>query len=147
MNALHADTTSPLHDSAPSAPCVLLVSEDESCLREIEQLLRRIEPQCRLLIESGAIDALLAATYARPDLVLIDARTGACAAALRRNLAQLTPGATVLVFDASVPPVAASGALPCTEAPALCERWFEWFRGFGRTRRGEPGEGGEGGEA
>lgn len=143
MNALHADTTSRSHDPGRSGPCVLLVSADEPRRREIEKLLRRIEPQCGLLIESDAIDALLAVTQARPDLVLIDAGLGAGVAALTRHLAYLTPGATVLVFDASVPPAALPGVLPCAEAAAACERWFERFRRPGRTKRGEPDDGGK----
>lgn len=143
MNALHPDAANPSHDPVRVAPCVLLVSADDPRRREIEQLLRRIEPDCRLLIESGVIDALLAVTLARADLVLIDAGLGAGVAALTRHLTHLTPAATVLIFDSSVPPVASPGEWSWGEAPAVCAQWFQHFRMLGRTNRNEPEEGGK----
>lgn len=114
-------------------PRVLLVIEDGARRQALRQLLQASAPECRLVAEADAIDALLSAARMQPDLVVIDGSLAVGAAALTRHLAHLTPRAAVLVFDTPAAPRALPGAMVWTEAPAACARWVDAFHALQRA--------------
>lgn len=132
------------HAAAPAEPRVLLVMADSERRQILAQLLRSIAPGCRLVQHADEIDALLAVTHARPDLVLIDSTLGADAAALKRHVAHLMPGVAVFVFDGpgsllGTPGApGAPGVRSWDEAPSVCARWLEGFRARLHAPPGKP---------
>lgn len=128
MNALSRQPSSDLNADLPSGPQLLLVVEDGGRRQGLAQMLRGMEPGCRIQAEGDPIDALLSAARVPPDLVVVDGSVARGAAALTRQLAHLVPQAEVLVFDTPATPRVPPDALHWMESPAACASWFEAFR-------------------
>lgn len=128
MNASRDASSHPLHAPRPAPPRVLLVIADTECRQVAVRRLRRMAPDCRVLVEADPVEAVLAATYSQPNLVLVDGALGPGVAALTRHLMHLAPLATVLSFDTPTAPRRLPGSKPWGEAQAECERWFDAFR-------------------